>query len=170
LNNVAVLGVTTTAKVAASLVVVTAAALAAAISSEVVVDVLKVMAKVASSHVRKVVLRSVLKVVKTATVLRHLAAIASSHVKVHHAATSAITAVSAKAVALLAATLVKAPHAVISVPHAALMTALQPVALAPHLKQVVHRLISQHVQRQVSRLAAVLMRRSAHLSPAHLVN
>jgi hypothetical protein len=84
----------------------------------------------------------------------------------------------AKAVALLVATLAKALHVVTSVPHvasktahhAALMTVPQHVAHALRLRQVAHRLTSQHAQRQASRLVAVLMPKNAHLSHAHLVN
>jgi IS30 family transposase len=145
------------------------------------VDASKATAKVASSHVRKVAQKVVLRAVLTT----HLVATASSHVKAHHAATLETTAVSmktvasaAKAVAHLVATLVKAHHAVTSVlhvasktaHHAALMTVPQHVAHAPRSKQVAHRLTSQHAQPVASRLVVVLTLKNAHLSHVHLVN
>jgi superfamily II DNA/RNA helicase len=175
-------GMEPTAKAAASLAAVAiVAASAAATSLAAAVDALKVTAKADSSHVRKVVLRAALKVVQTT----HLVATASSHVKVHHAATLATTVVSVKtvasaatAVAHLVATLAKAHHVATLVllvasktaHRAVLMTVPQHVDHALRLKQVAHRLTSQHAQRQASRLVAVLMPRSAHLSHAHLVN
>ena len=162
---------TTTARAAASLAaVVTVAALVAAISLAAAVDAL--------SHVRKVALRAASKAVQTTTVLTHPVAIVSSHVKALLAAISVTTEVLAKAVARLVATLAKAPHAAISVPHVALktahhavsMTVPQHVAHVPHLKQVAHLLTSQLALPQANRLVAVLMPRSAHPNPAHPVN
>jgi hypothetical protein len=96
------------------------------------------------------------------TVLMHLVATASSHVKARHAATLArIVALKAAAVHLVAS---KTVH------HAALMTVPPHVAHALRLKLVAHRLTSQAVQPLASRLVAVLTLKNAHPSHAHLVD
>ena len=152
------------------------------------VAVLKVKAMAASSHARmtvvlttalKVVRKTVSKAVKT-IVLMHLVATASSHVKARLAATSVRTVALKAVVVHLVATLAKAmaPHVATSVRlvasktahHAALTTVPPHAAHAPRLKQVAHPLTNQAVQPVASRLEAVLMRRNAHLSYAHLVN
>jgi hypothetical protein len=162
----------------------------AAISSAAALSVQKVTAMVASNHalmtvahrvtVLKVDLTTASKVAKTRLVLKIAVVVATlsrvtmSHVVKIHAATLA-KAVAAH-VAILAKVMVH--HAATSVrhvaskiaPHAALKTAHLHVAHVPRLKQVVHRLTSQAVQPVASRLVAVLMRRSAHLNHACLVN
>jgi hypothetical protein len=113
--------------------------------------------------VSKVALKTVSKAVKTTTVLMHLVATHSSHVKAPHVATLA------KAKVHLAATSV--PHVALKTAHlAALMTVPQHVPHAPRLKQVVHRSTNQLVQLLASRLVAVLTPKNVHLSHVHPVN
>ena len=166
------MAVTTTAKAAASSVaVVVGVALAAATSLAVALKV-KVMAVLS-----RALMTVALTTVKT-TALKPLVATAPSHAKARLAETLVRAVVSQNTVGLKVvaahheATLAKAKahHAVTSVPHAASMTVHPHVAHAPHLKQVARPLTNLVVQPVVSRLVAVLMRRNAHPSLAHLVN